>query len=436
MKTHRKQKPIHIISLGCSKNLVDSEHLLAQLRSNDFEIIHDSPGTPARTVVINTCGFINDAKQESIDVILEQVKAKNEGLIDHVFVMGCLSQRYARQLISEIPELDGIAGVNSLEEVVHMVGGDYRKNLAGERWLTTPSHYAYLKISEGCDRKCSFCTIPMIRGRHVSRPKEEIVKEAHSLAEKGVKEIMLVAQDLTYYGLDLYRSQSLAALLDELASVPGLEWIRLHYAYPASFPPDLAAVMRDHENICNYLDIPFQHINDNVLKHMRRGITSAQTYALIERLRTEIPDLNLRTTLMVGHPGEDTAAFRELTDFVSRIRFERLGIFQYSEEEGTWSALRYKDTVSPEDKEERMRILMEIQEKISFEINRKKIGSVIRVMIDRKEGENFTGRTANDSPEVDNEVIISPAQNLKTGEFCNARIYEAGVFDLFGTVNH
>jgi ribosomal protein S12 methylthiotransferase len=434
MKTHRKKKSIHVISLGCSKNLVDSEHVMAQLEANDFEVFHDSAASPSRTVVINTCGFIRDAKQESIDVILEQLKAKEEGRIDQVFVMGCLSQRYIRQLKAEMPELDGIVGVNSLAEVVQMVGGDYRKDLTGERLITTPSHYAYLKLSEGCDRKCSFCAIPLIRGRHISRPREEIIAEARMLVDKGVREVMLIAQDLTYYGMDLYRKQSLSALLEELASIRGLEWIRLHYAYPASFPADLAAVIRDHETICNYLDIPFQHINNTVLQRMRRGINSRQTHALIDRLRSEIPGLTLRTTMMVGHPGEDLKAFNELKEFISTVRFDRLGVFQYSEEEGTWSARQYRDTIPQKSKEERMGALMEIQEKISLENNRKRVGSTFRTIIDREEGEFYIGRTENDSPEVDNEVIIESGKPLKTGEFYAIKIHETNAFDLFGTV--
>jgi len=434
MKTRRKKKKIHVISLGCSKNLVDSEQLIAQLAANDFEVVHDSSGSPARTVVINTCGFVRDAKQESIAVILEQIKAKEERLIDHVFVMGCLSQRYMCQLKTEMPELDGIVGVNSLEEVVRMIGGNFRKELTGERLITTPSHYAYLKISEGCDRKCSFCAIPLIRGGHISRPPEEIVAEAKLLVGKGVKEIILIAQDLTYYGLDLYQKQSLVALLEDLASIRGLEWIRLHYAYPASFPDDLPAVIRDHKNICNYLDIPFQHISNTVLQRMRRGINSRQTHALIDKLRTEIPGLTLRTTMMVGHPGEDRKAFHELMEFVSIARFDRLGVFQYSEEEDTWSASQYPDTIPQKIKEERMGLLMEIQEKISLENNRKRVGYSFKTIIDRKEGEFYIGRTESDSPEVDNEVIIESEKNLKTGEFYTVRMHEADAFDLFGKV--
>jgi ribosomal protein S12 methylthiotransferase len=434
MKTRRKKKSIHILSLGCSKNLVDSEQLLAQLEANDFEVIHDSAGSPARTVVINTCGFIRDAKQESIDVILEQIKAKEEGRIDHIFVMGCLSQRYTHQLKTEMPELDGIVGVNNLAEVVQMVGGNYRKDLSGERLITTPAHYAFMKISEGCDRKCSFCAIPLIRGGHVSRPREEIIAEARSLAGKGVKEIMLIAQDITYYGLDLYQKQSLATLLEELASIRGLEWIRLHYAYPASFPGDLTAVIRDHGNVCSYLDIPFQHISDTVLQQMRRGINKKQTHALIDRLRAEIPGLTLRTTMMVGHPGEDAKAFNELMEFISLVRFDRLGVFQYSEEEDTWSAQQYPDAIPPEIKEERMGMLMEVQERISLENNRKRVGNSFKTIIDRKEGEHYIGRTESDSPEVDNEVIIESVKKLKTGEFYTVRMHEADAFDLFGRV--
>ena len=434
MKTHRKRRLVNVISLGCSKNLVDSEQLLAQLKANDLEVVHNSDDPAARTVIINTCGFILDAKQESVDTILQHVKAKEKGQIDHVFVMGCLSQRYRDELIEEITGIDGIAGVNNLAEVVKMLGCDYRKDLAGERLITTPSHYAYLKISEGCDRKCSFCAIPMIRGPHISRPSEDIVKEAGWLVSKGVKEIILIAQDLTYYGLDRYKRQTLAALLERLANIDGLEWIRLHYAYPVSFPQDVFRIIRNHNNICNYLDIPFQHISSNVLNIMRRGIASYKTYELIERIREEIPGLTLRTTLMVGHPGEDEKAYEELLDFIDRVRFERLGIFAYSEEEGTYSARRYADNISQEVKEKRVAEVMKRQEKISLEKNQHKVGHSFKTIIDRREGKNYIGRTESDSPEVDNEVIIRSDHALKTGEFYNITITDADSYDLTGRV--
>jgi ribosomal protein S12 methylthiotransferase len=434
MKTHHKNKTINVISLGCSKNLVDSEQLLAQLKANNYEVLHDAVDSTARTVVINTCGFIQDAKQESVDTILEQVRAKEQGLIDQIFVMGCLSQRYTRQLKTEIPELDGIAGVNCLEDVVKMLGGNYRIELTGERLVTTPSHYAYLKISEGCDRKCSFCAIPMIRGRHVSKPIDEIAAEARKLVAKGVKEIILIAQDLTFYGLDIYKKQSLARLLKEIAAIRGLEWIRLHYAYPASFPKDILKVIRDHDNICNYLDIPFQHISDNILRKMKRGIDSRQTYKLIDVLKREVPGLTLRTTLMVGHPDESEKDFGELMDFVTKIKFDRLGVFQYSEEEDTYSARHYSDNVSPEIKEKRMAAVMETQEKISLENNINRVGQSCKTIIDRKEGKFYIGRMESDSPEVDNELLIESDQQLTTGKFYRAVIEKADAFDLYGRV--
>jgi len=423
-----------VISLGCSKNLIDSEQLLAQLTANDFDVVHEADDPAARIVVINTCGFIHDASQESIDTILQHAKAKENGLIDRVFVMGCLSQRYKDQLTKEIPEIDGIVGVNNQAGLVKMLGGDYRKDLAGERVITTPAHYAYLKISEGCDRKCSFCAIPLIRGRHVSRPSGEILAEARLLARKGVKEIMLIAQDLTYYGLDLYKKQSLAGLLEKLAAIKGLEWIRLHYAYPVSFPHDVLTVMRHHNNICNYLDIPFQHINDNVLKAMRRGIDGKRTYELIDRLRDEIPGLTLRTTLLTGHPGEDVKAYDELLEFVNRVRFDRLGVFAYSEEEGTYAARHYPDIIPLEVKEERVAGIMQIQEKISLEKNQERVGKSYKTLVDRKEAKHYIGRTQSDSPEVDNEVIIHSGHTLKTGEFYDVVIADAAVYDLIGRV--
>ena len=423
-----------MISLGCSKNLIDSEQLLAQLKANDFDVVHDADDPAARLVVINTCGFIQDARQESIDTILQQVKAKENGLIDRVFVMGCLSQRYKDQLMKEIPEIDGIVGVNNQDGLVKMLGGDYRKDLAGERVITTPAHYAYLKISEGCDRKCSFCAIPLIRGSHVSRPSGEILAEAGMMARKGVKEIMLIAQDLTYYGLDLYKKQSLAGLLEKLAAINGLEWIRLHYAYPVSFPHDVFTVIRNHHNICNYLDIPFQHISDNVLKAMRRGIDGKRTCKLIDRLRDEIPGLTLRTTLLVGHPGEDEKAYDELLEFVNRVRFDRLGVFAYSEEEGTYAARHYPDIIPREVKEERVAGIMQIQEKISLEKNLERVGKSYKTLVDRKEGEHYIGRTESDSPEVDNEVIIHSGHTLKTGDFYDVAIADAAAYDLIGRI--
>ncbi|MBN1414069.1 MAG: 30S ribosomal protein S12 methylthiotransferase RimO [Bacteroidales bacterium] len=432
MKTHRKDRLINVISLGCSKNLVDSEQLLAQLQANSFDVVHNVDQTEARTVVINTCGFIHDAKQESVDTILAHVRAKEQGIINRVFVMGCLSQRYKDQLMNEIPGLDGVVGVNNQSELIGMLGGNYRNNLVGERLITTPAHYAYLKISEGCDRRCSFCAIPLIRGKYVSRPREEIIAEARKLVDRGVKEIILIAQDLTYYGMDIYNRQSLASLLERLSEIDKLEWIRLQYAYPASFPTDIPEIMRNRKNICNYLDIPFQHISDKILKSMRRGITAKQTYELIDRLRTVVPGLTLRTTLMVGYPGEDEKDFQQLLEFISRVKFDRLGVFEYSEEEGTFSAHHYRDIIPQEVKDERMATVMKIQEGISHEKNQNKVGKSYKTIIDRREGENLIGRTEGDSPEVDNEVIIKGEQVLKTGEFYNISIYETDTYDLFG----
>ncbi|QQS51250.1 MAG: 30S ribosomal protein S12 methylthiotransferase RimO [Bacteroidota bacterium] len=434
MLTKKKASKINVVTLGCSKNLVDSEKLLGQLKANQLSVVHDSSDADARTVVINTCGFIADAKEESVNTILEHVRAKQEGLIDKVFVMGCLSERYKDMLKTEIPEVDGIYGVNSLDQIVKDLGGNYKKDLVGERLQTTPGHYAYLKISEGCDRTCSFCAIPLIRGKHKSKLKEELVHEASLLAKSGVKEIILIAQDLTYYGVDLYKNQELPNLLLRLSDISGLEWIRLHYAYPASFPYEILKVMRTHPNICNYLDIPFQHISDPVLRNMRRGITSSQTYDLIQRLRDEVPGLTLRTTLLVGHPGETEKEFDELLAFVEKSRFDRVGVFTYSEEDDTFAAGKFKDSISQEEKERRAATLMEVQEQISLSLNEKRVGQTLKTLIDRKEGEFYVGRTEADSPEVDNEVLISSSAKLETGKFYQVKVTSADAFDLFGTL--
>lgn len=434
MLTKKKASKINVVTLGCSKNLVDSEKLLGQLKANQLSVVHDSSDADARTVVINTCGFIADAKEESVNTILEHVRAKQEGLIDKVFVMGCLSERYKDMLKTEIPEVDGIYGVNSLDQIVKDLGGNYKKDLVGERLQTTPGHFAYLKISEGCDRTCSFCAIPLIRGKHKSKLKEELVHEASLLAKSGVKEIILIAQDLTYYGVDLYKNQELPNLLLRLSDISGLEWIRLHYAYPASFPYEILKVMRTRPNICNYLDIPFQHISDPVLRNMRRGITSSQTYDLIQRLRDEVPGLTLRTTLLVGHPGETEKEFDELLAFVEKSRFDRLGVFTYSEEEDTFAAGKFKDIISQEEKERRAAALMEVQEQISLSLNEKRVGQTLKTLIDRKEGEFYVGRTEADSPEVDNEVLISSSAKLETGKFYQIKVTSADAFDLFGTL--
>ena len=434
MLTKKKPSKINVVTLGCSKNLVDSEKLLGQLKANELSVVHDANDEDARTVVINTCGFIADAKQESVNTILEHVKAKEDGLIDQVYVMGCLSERYKDMLTTEIPEVDGIFGVNSLDEIVKTLGGKYKNELIGERMVTTPEHYAYLKISEGCDRTCSFCAIPLIRGKHKSKPKEVVIAEAKNLVAQGVKEIMLIAQDLTFYGIDIYKKQELADLLKQLSDIQGLEWIRLHYAYPASFPHDVLEVMRERKNICNYLDIPFQHISDQVLRNMRRGVNSSQTYDLIERFKREVPNLTLRTTLLVGHPGETEEDFELLKQFVQKIEFDRLGVFTYSEEEDTYAGDKFEDTIPEDIKEARAAEIMAIQEEISLQKNETKVGQTYKTIIDRVEGEYFVGRTESDSPEVDNEVLINSNSKLNIGDFYPIEITSADAFDIFGQV--
>lgn len=434
MKTKRHNNTINIVTLGCSKNLVDSEKLMGQLRANELSVIHDSNSNEARTVVINTCGFIADAKQESVNTILQYVDAKEKGLIDRIYVMGCLSERYKKELPAEIPEVDAMFGVNNLEDIVKTLGGDYKKELLGERMISTPAHYAYLKISEGCDRTCSFCAIPLIRGKHKSKLKEELFAEAKGLVKQGVKEIMLIAQDLTFYGIDIYKKQTLSDLLKDLSDIRGLDWIRLHYAYPASFPKDVLQVMRERENICNYLDIPFQHISDNVLRNMRRGVNSSQTKDLIQMFRAEVPDLTLRTTMLVGHPGEQQEDYDQLVDFVNESQFDRLGVFKYSEEENTYAAEKFSDSVPEKIKEERAARLMALQEEISRKKNELKIGTIQKVIIDRREGDFWIGRTQADSPEVDNEVLVSSEKQLKTGNFYQAKINSAESYDLFASV--
>jgi ribosomal protein S12 methylthiotransferase len=435
MQTRKKSPKINVVTLGCSKNLVDSEFLLGQLKANELSVVHDSADKDIKTVVINTCGFIADAKQESINTILEHVKAKQEGLIDKVFVMGCLSERYKDTLLQEIPEVDGIFGVNSLDEIVKTLGGNYKHELVGERVQTTLKHFAYVKISEGCDRTCSFCAIPLIRGKHISKTKEVIVAETKALVKNGVKEIILIAQDLTYYGIDIYKGQELPDLLRKLSDIKGLEWIRLHYAYPTSFPKELLQVIKEKDNICNYLDIPFQHISDQVLRNMRRGVNSSQTYDLINTFRKEVPNLTLRTTIMVGFPGEEEADFEQLVKFVKDVRFDRLGVFTYSEEEDTYAADKFEDTISEEVKEERAAIIMEIQEQISLEKNEEKVGQSFKTIIDRIEGEYYIGRTEGDSPEVDNEVLIkADSKKLTIGKFYPVKIISADAFDIYGEV--
>lgn len=437
MQTKNTKKKINIVSLGCSKNLVDSEVLMGQLQANHFDITHtDGPVEPSDAVVINTCGFINDAKQESIDTILTYIRAKEEGKIGNVYVMGCLSERYIKELESEIPDVDKYFGVNDIKNVVGALGGDYKYELVGERKLTTPGHYAYLKISEGCDRRCTFCAIPSIRGKHVSKPEGEVIAEARRLAAKGVKEVMLIAQDLTYYGIDLYRENRFAALLQSLAGIRALEWIRLHYTYPAGFPTEIIPLIRDHQNICNYIDMPIQHINNRILSLMQRGHSQEGTIKLLDEIKSALPDVALRTTLIVGFPGETDEEFKQLVAFVERFRFDRLGVFTYSPEEGT-TAYKLKDSVPEHVKQERMEELMNVQQSISLDLNQQKVGKSFKTIIDRLENEYYIGRTEYDSPEVDNEVLI-PAANLdlQIGSFYPVLIEKADFFDLYGRISH
>jgi ribosomal protein S12 methylthiotransferase len=431
----RKREQVNMVTLGCSKNTVDSEVLMRQLEANEMEFVHNSDSLDAKTVIINTCGFIRDAKQESVDTILRFIRAKQEGLIRHVVVMGCLSERYMKDLEKEIPDVDKYFGTNNIESIIKHLGLSYKKELLGERVLTTPGHYAYIKISEGCDRHCAFCAIPLIRGKYISRSVEAVVQEAVFLAARGVKELILIAQDLTWYGMDLYKRQALPALLRQLSEIPGISWIRLHYAYPAGFPLEIIDIMKERENICNYLDIPFQHISDKVLQKMRRGHSNHQNYQLIDNIRKQIPGIALRTTLITGHPGEGKKEFAELRDFVKEVKFDRLGVFTYSEEEDTWAAGNYKDTLPEKLKKDRADELMSIQQEISKELNDKKLGKLIKVLIDSREGEYYIGRSEADSPEVDNEVLIPVTGNaLEIGMFYTVRIIRTEDFDLFGEV--
>ena len=428
-------KKINVITLGCSKNTVDSEHLMAQLAAAGYELEHDSDRNDADVVVINTCGFIGDAKKESIDTILAAVRAKEEGLIERLFVVGCLSERYADELREEIPEVDEYFGVNDWADIVAALGGQHRAELATERVLTTPSHYAYLKISEGCNWLCGYCAIPLIRGKHISVPMETILEEARRLAERGVKELMVIAQDTTYYGIDLYGRRRLADLLSELCRIEGVEWIRLHYAYPAAFPEDVIEVMAREPKICKYLDIPFQHISDKMLSAMKRRHTKAEAMELIERLRRQIPDIALRTTLLVGYPGETLEDVAELEEFVREVRFDRLGVFPYSEEEGTYSATELTDDVPEEEKERRAARIMQIQEQISLENNLSRVGRVMRVIVDSRQGDYYVARSEYDSPEVDQEILIPcELRQLRRGCFYDVRITGAEDYDLFGEV--
>jgi ribosomal protein S12 methylthiotransferase len=427
-----RQNRVNVVTLGCSKNLVDSEVLMGQLRANQFEVTHESTKQDAAIVIINTCGFIDNAKQESIDTILHFAKRKEEGKIDRLIVTGCLSERYKPDLEKEITNVDAFFGTRDLPLLLKTLGADYKHELIGERLLTTPRHFAYMKISEGCDRPCSFCAIPLMRGGHISRPMEELVQEAKHLAANGTKELLLIAQDSTYYGLDIYKERKLAELLMRLSDVEGIEWIRLHYAFPSGFPEDVLDVIRERKNICNYLDMPLQHISNNMLKLMRRGTTREKTYALVEKIRERIPGIAIRTSLISGYPGETEADHQELLQFIRDLRFERLGVFTYSHEENT-HAYSLSDDVPEEVKQKRAQEVMAVQQEISSEINESKVGKVFRVLFDRKDGEYFVGRTEFDSPEVDNEVLVSAAGNyVRIGDFADVRITSAAEFDLFG----
>lgn len=424
----RKKNTINVVTLGCSKNVYDSEVLMGQLKANNKEVVHEEEGN---IVVINTCGFINNAKEESVNTILEYVKQKEEGAVDKVFVTGCLSERYKPDLQKEIPNVDQYFGTTELPGLLKALGADYKHELIGERLTTTPKNYAYLKIAEGCDRPCSFCAIPLMRGKHRSKPIEELVEESEKLAANGVKELILIAQDLTYYGLDLYKKRNLAELLEKLVKVEGIEWIRLHYAFPTGFPMDVLEVMKREEKICNYIDIPLQHISDRILKSMRRGTNKDKTTKLLRDFRNAVPGMTIRTTLIVGYPGETEEDFQTLKNWVGEMRFERLGCFTYSHEENTY-AYNLEDDVPEEIKQQRANEIMELQSQISWELNEEKIGKSFKVVIDRKEGNYFIGRSEFDSPDVDNEVLIDSTDTyLKTGNFYNVKITEAADFDLY-----
>ena len=429
-----KKNKINVVTLGCSKNLFDSEVLMGQLKANGMDATHESKKDDANIVVINTCGFIDNAKQESIDTILRYAEAKESGLIDRLYVTGCLSERYKPDLEKEITEVDSYFGTRDLPRLLKTLGADYKHELIGERILTTPNHYAYFKISEGCDRPCSFCAIPLMRGKHISTPIETLVSNAKSLVAKGVKELILIAQDSTYYGLDIYGKRSLHELLAQLSDVEGLDWIRLHYAFPSGFPLEILDVMRQKSNICNYLDMPLQHISDSMLKSMKRGTTKQKTLKLVDTIRERVPGITLRTTLITGYPGETEHDHQEMLEWVEQAKFDRLGAFTYSHEENT-SAYKLDDNVPDEVKKERAEAVMEIQQGVSEELNSRKIGQTLKVLIDRKEGNSFIGRTEADSPEVDNEVIVSAEKHyLRIGDFANIEITSADMFDLMGEV--
>lgn len=432
-KTLKKNK-VNVITLGCSKNLFDSEVTMTQLVANGFEVEHESETNDAEIVIINTCGFIDNAKQESIDTILRYAQAKKEGLVDKLYVTGCLSERYKDNLENEIKEVDAFFGTRELPKLLKTLNADYKHELIGERIITTPSHYAYLKISEGCDRPCSFCAIPIMRGKHISTPIDQLVVQAKNLAKQGVKELILIAQELTFYGLDIYKERKLSALLEELCNVEGIEWIRLHYAYPTGFPMDVIETMKNNPKICNYLDIPLQHAANNMLKAMRRGTTRENTTKLVNDIRKLIPNIAIRTTFIVGFPGETKADIEEMKDWVKEMNFDRLGVFTYSHEENT-HAFGLKDDVSEKEKQKRAAEIMDVQQSISLALNQSKIGKTLKVLFDRVEGDYFVGRTEFDSPEVDNEVLVEKSTNfVRIGDFAMVEIIEADDFDLYGNV--
>ena len=433
-KTLKKNK-VNVVTLGCSKNIYDSEVLMAQLKANQFDVEHESMDDDASVVIINTCGFIDNAKQESIDTIIRYVEAKKDGLVDKVYVTGCLSQRYKDDLEKEIPEVDAYFGTRDLPRLLKTLKADYKHELVGERLLTTPSHYAYFKIAEGCDRPCTFCAIPIMRGKHLSTPIEDLIVQAKSLAVKGVKELMLIAQDLTYYGLDLYKKRALADLLRQLSEVEGIAWIRLHYAFPSGFPMEVLDVMREKENICNYLDMPLQHGSTRMLQAMKRGTTREKTEELIAAIREKVPGIAIRTTLIAGYPGETEADFQEMYDWVQRSKFDRLGIFTYSHEENT-AAYAFEDDVPAKVKKERADAIMDLQAGISYELNQLKVGKIFSVLFDRVEGDYFIGRTEFDSPEVDNEVLVKKTADnfIRIGDFAQVQITSADHYDLYGEI--
>lgn len=434
VKTKRKNNKVSVITLGCSKNLVDSENLITQLNANDYEVEHDAHSDDSNILIINTCGFIDRAKQESIDTILEGSKLKKDGQIEKLYVTGCLSERYKSDLEQEIPEVDAYFGTLELPALLNKLNADYKHDLIGERWTSTPKHYAYLKISEGCNRTCSFCAIPLMRGKHVSKSIEQLVKEAQNLARDGVKELILIAQELTYYGLDIYKKRALSDLLNALCEVDGIDWIRLHYAYPSKFPIEIIETMAKQDKICNYLDIPLQHAADPVLKAMRRHISQEDQRQLLKEIKTILPEIALRTTMLVGFPGETEEDFEVLCDYIRDIKFDRLGVFTYSHEEGT-SAYEMEDDVPDEEKARRANKLMEIQQDISFQKNLDKIGKTYKVLFDRKEGDHWVGRSEYDSPEVDNEILVDANEDyIRVGDFANIEIYNAEAFDLYGKI--